>query len=87
MLQKKLSPSSKFHEGRSVSDLQRAVLEMKAIVESLDDIPESIGTRNQIEKRWERGYKWIFEKQGGKARGKKGNKPKLVLDREDHLYL
>jgi len=86
VLQKKLSPSSEFHKKRSVSDLQRAVLEMKAVVESLDNIPGSIGTRNQIEKRWERGYKWIFEKQRGGAKGKKGDKPKLVLDRED-LYL
>jgi hypothetical protein len=85
-LQKKLSPSSKFHEGKSVSDLQRAILEVKVIVESLDDIPESVGTRNQIEGRWERGYKWIFEKQGGRAKGKKADKPKLVLDREDLLY-
>jgi len=86
-LQKKLSPSSKFHEGRSVRDLQQAVLETKAIAESLDDIPGSIGTRNQIEKSWNRGYKWIFEKQGSRARGKRAEKPKLVLDREDLLYL
>ena len=63
------------------------VIEAKAIVENLDAIPESVGTRNQIEKRWERGYRWIFEKQGGKAKGKKADKPKLVLDREDLLYL
>jgi hypothetical protein len=53
VLQKKLSPSSEFHEERSVSNLQRAVLEVKAVVESLGDIPESIGTKNQIEKRLE----------------------------------
>ena len=86
-LQKKLSPSSKFHEERSVSNLQRAVLEVKAVVESLDYIPGSIGTKNQIEKRWDRGYKWIFEKQGTRAKGKKAEKPKLVLDREDLSYL
>ena len=86
-LQKKLSPSSEFHEVKSVSNLQRAVLEMKVVVESLEDIPDSIGTRDQIKKRWERGYKWIFEKQGGRAKGKKVDKPKLVLDREDLLHL
>lgn len=86
-LQKKLSPSSEFHKERSVSNLQRAVLDVKAVVESLDHIPESIGTKNQIEKRWDRGYKWIFEKQGTRAKGKKAEKPKLVLDREDLLYL
>jgi len=86
-LQKKLSPSSKFHEERSVRDLQRAVLEVKAVVESLDNIPESIGTRNKIEKHWNRGWKWIFEKQGRKTKGRKAEKPKLVLDREDLLYL
>ena len=86
-LQKKLSPSSKFHKERSVSDLQHAVGEVKAVVESLDDIPGSIGTRNQIRKCWDRGSKWIFEEQGSRARGKKAEKPELVLDREDLLYL
>ena len=86
-LQKKLSPSSEFHEGRSVSDLQHAVLEAKDIVGSLDNIPGSIGTRNQIRKRWDRGWTWIFEKQGSRVKGKKAEKPKLVLDREDLLYL
>jgi len=61
-LQKKLSPSSKFHEGQSVSDLRDAVLEAEAVVESLDDIPGSTGTRNQIKVRWDRGRKWILEK-------------------------
>ena len=86
-LQKKLSPSSEFHEERSVDDLQRAVMEVKAIVDSLDDIPGSIWTRNQIKKRWDRGWKWILEKQGSRAKGKKTEKPKLVLDREDLMYL
>ena len=44
VLQRRLSPSSEFHEGRSVSDLQRAVLEAKGVVEGLDNIPGSIGT-------------------------------------------
>jgi hypothetical protein len=86
-LQKKLSPSSKFHEGRSVSDLQRVLLEVKDIVESLDNIPGSIGTRKQIKKRWDRGWAWIFEKQGSKVKGKKAEKPKLMLGRENLLYL
>ena len=70
-----------------MSELQRVVLEAKGVVESLDDIPESIGTKNQIRRRWDRGYGWIFEKEGGRAKGKKIEKPKLVLDREDLLYL
>jgi len=86
-LQKKLSPASKFHEERSVSNLQSAVMEAEAVMESLDNIPGSFGTRNQIQKRWDRGCKWIFEKQGSRAKGKKAEKPKLVLDREDLLYL
>jgi len=61
-LQKKLSPSSKFHEGQSVSDLQDAVLEVMAVVKSLDDIPGSAETRNQIKGCLDRGRKWIFEK-------------------------
>jgi hypothetical protein len=86
-LQKKLSPSSKFHEGRSVKDLQDAVLEARTVVESLGNIPESAGTRNQIKKRWDRGWSWILEKQGSRAKGRKAEKPKLTLDREDLYYL
>jgi hypothetical protein len=86
-LQKKLSPSSKFHEGRSVNDLQRVLLEVKDIVESLDNIPGSVGTRKQIKKRWDRGWAWIFEKQERRVKGKKAERPKLELDREDLLYL
>jgi len=86
-LQKKLSPSSDFHEKKIVGDLQDAVQEAKAVVESLDNIPGSIGTRNQIKKRWDRGWKWIFEKQGSRAKGKKAEKPKLVIDPEDLLYM
>ena len=76
-LQKKLFPSSKYHEGRSVSDLQHAVLEVKGVVDSLDDIPGSVETRNQIQKYWDRGWKWISEEQGSKAKGKKVGKPGL----------
>ena len=82
-LQKKLSPSSKLHEGRSVSDLQDAVLEVKAVVESLSNIPRSAGTREQIDRRWNRGWKWISEKQASRVEGKKAEKPKLALDCED----
>lgn len=85
-LQKKLAPSSKFHEEKSVSDLQRAVLEAKAVVESLENLPESFGTMSQIGRRWERGYNWIFEKQGRRTKGRKAEKPKLVLDRGDFFY-
>jgi len=70
-----------------VSDLQNAIQEVKVVVEGLHDIPESIGTRNQIKKRWDRGWKWIFEKQGSRAKGKKAEKPRLVIDPEDLLYM
>jgi hypothetical protein len=79
-LQKKLSPTSKFHEKRSVSDLQRVVLEVKALVEGLDNIPGSTGTKGRIQKRWDRGSRWIFEKEGNGAKGKKAEKPRLVLE-------
>jgi len=79
-LQDRLSPSSEFHEKKSVSDLQNAVQEVKVVVESLHDIPGSIETRNQIKKHWDRGWKWIFEKQGSRAKGKKAEKLKLVID-------
>ena len=84
-LQKKLAPSSGFHEQRSVGDLQAVVQEVKVVVESLVNIPNSIATRKQIEKRWERGWKWISEKQGSKANGKKAVKPELAFDPEDYL--
>jgi hypothetical protein len=61
-LRKKLSLSSKFHEGRSVSDLQHEILEVKTTVESLDNIPGSIETRDRIKKCWDEGCKRIFEK-------------------------
>jgi len=80
-LQKLLSPPSKFHEKKSVSDLQDAVQEVKNVVESLGDTPRSVEMRDQIKKDWDRGWKWIFEKQGSKAKGKKAEKPKLVLRR------
>jgi len=59
---------------------------VKAVVESLNDIPGSIGTRNQIQKRWDRGWKWISEREGSRTKGKKARKPELVLDHEDILY-
>ena len=86
-LQKKLSPSSDFHDGRSVANLQHAVLEVKSVVESLDDIPGAIEIKDKIKKRWNRGWKWILEEQGSRAKGKKAEKPKLLLDREDLMYL
>jgi len=78
-LQKQLSPPSTFHEKKSVSDLQDAVQEVKDVVESLGDTPRSVEMRNQIKEDWDRGWKWIFEKQGSKAKGKRAEKPKLVL--------
>jgi len=80
-LQTKLSPSSKFHEKKSVGALQDAVQEVKAVVESLGNSPKSIEMRDQIKKDWDRGWKWIFEGRGGKAKGKKTKKPKPVLRR------
>jgi len=78
-LQAKLSPSSKFHDKKSVSDLQDMVQEVKAVVESLGNTPKSIEMRDQIKEDWDRGWKWIFEKHGSRAGGKKAEKPKLGL--------
>jgi hypothetical protein len=47
------------------------VQEAKTIVENLDTLPGSIRTRNKIEKRWNRGSKWILEIQGSREEGKK----------------
>jgi len=56
------------------------VLEVEAVVESLDNIPGSVGTRSKIQERWDRGRKWIFEKEGSGAKGKKVERPRLVLE-------
>lgn len=69
-----------------MSDLRHVVAEVRAIVDSLGDIQESAGIRNRIRKRWDRGSKWIYEKQECRAKGKKAEKPKVVLDREDLLW-
>ena len=79
MLQKKLSPSSRFHEKQSVSDLQRVVGEVKAVLESVYSIPASTGLKKQIQKSWDRGWQWISEKERSGAKGKKAEKPKAVL--------
>ena len=62
-LRKKLSPSSPGpQEERSVNDLQHEILEVKATLESMDNIPGSMETRDQIKRRWDEGCEWIFEK-------------------------
>jgi len=64
-LRKKLSPSSPGpHEERSVSDLRHEILEVKAILESTDNNPGSVETRDRIKKCWDEGCKGIVEKQG-----------------------
>ena len=63
MLQQKLSPSSSFHERRSVNNLQLAVAEVKTVLESLYNIPESTELKKKVQKRWDRGWKWILEKE------------------------
>ena len=64
-LRKKLSPSSPGpHEERSVSDLRHGILEVKAILESMGNVPGSMETRNRIRRCWDGGCKWIVEKQG-----------------------
>ena len=78
VLQKQLSPTSKFHGKGSIPELQHAVLEVKAIVEKLDNIKGSIGTRNRIKERWDRGSKWIFEKRESIAKGTEVVKPEPV---------
>lgn len=78
-LQQKLSSSSEFHEKRSISNLQDAVLEVKAVVENLNNIPGSNGTRIRIKKPWDRGSKWILtETQVNKAKGTTADKLELV---------
>jgi len=68
-LRKKLAPSSKFHKRQSVSDLQQAVVEVKAVVEGLDDIPGYIVTKKEMKKSWDRGWKWIIEQPEKRAEG------------------
>jgi len=66
-----------------VSDLQDAVLEVKDVVESLDGIPGSTWTKSQIERRWDRGWKWIFEKQGSGTEVNEAVTPRFVFGSAD----
>jgi len=62
-LRKKPCPSSPGSpEERYISDLQHEILEVKSILENMENIPGSIETRDRIKKRWNEGYKWIVEK-------------------------
>jgi hypothetical protein len=51
---------------------------LKAIVESLENIPGSAKMRKRMKNRWDRGSKWILEKQGTRANGVKTDEPKAV---------
>jgi len=61
-----------------VSKLQHAVLEVKAIVGKLENIKGSTETRNRIKERWDRGSKWILEKQESGAKETEADKPEPV---------
>jgi len=62
-LRKKLSPSSPgSHEERSVRDLQHEIFELKAVLESMDNIQGSMEAKGRIKKRWDEGCKRVFEK-------------------------
>ena len=84
-LQEKLAPSSTFHEKQSVSDLQQAAVEVKGVVESLDDIQGYIVTKKQMKKSWDQGWKWIIEKPEKRAKGdQEGRETKSgAIDREE----
>lgn len=77
-LHKQLSPTSKFHGEGSVSKLQHAVLEVGAVLDKLDNIKGSIEKKGRIKERWDRGSKWILEKQESGVKGTKVVKPEPV---------
>ena len=85
-LQKILSPTSNFHDKRSVADLQREVDEVRAIIESIESIPGSAKMSNRMKKCWDRGSRWIREKRGDTVKRRKA-KPELIFDLEDLRYL
>ena len=83
-LQKKLGPSSDFHERRDFPALKAAVLEVEGVIKRAADEPSFIGDMQQIDKDWEYGHKGILKEA---VHRRKPQKPKLVIDPEDRMYL
>ncbi|KAF9647525.1 hypothetical protein BDM02DRAFT_3187952 [Thelephora ganbajun] len=82
-LQKKLGPSSDFHERRDLLALKAAVLEVQEVIERAAGDLSFIAAMKEIDQDWEHGRKGILKE----AVHRKIQKPKLVIDPEDYLYL
>lgn len=59
---------------QSETHLQQAVVDVKEVVETPDNLPGPSGTRSKIKKRLDQGWKWILEKKGSRSKGKKSKK-------------
>jgi len=83
-LQKKLGPSSDFHERRDVLALKAAVLEVEGVIERTAGDLSFIAVRRRIDQDWETGRKGILKE--AVQHRKKIQRPTLVIDPEDRMY-
>lgn len=83
-LQEKLGPLSDLHERRDVPALKAAVLEVGGVIEQAAGEPSFTAVVKQIDEDWKHGHKGIVREA---AHGKRIQKPKLVIDPEDRMYL
>ena len=60
------------------------MLEVEGVVRRAAGDPSFITTMNQIDKDWEYGHKGIVKEA---VHGKKLQRPRLVIDPEDRVYL
>ena len=74
---------------QTVSDLQQAVVEVKTVVEGLDDIPGYTVTKKEMKKSWDRGWKWIIEKPENRAEGNQEGREteSRATDREEACHV
>jgi len=69
--------------GDRLTDFTESLKSKRAVVESLDDIAGSVGTRNQIKENWDEGCRLIYE---GGTKGKDVVKLEFAIGHEQLLY-
>lgn len=84
-LQKKLAPSSNFHERQDLRGLKAAVLEVQKVIERAIKDKDSVfvSDMKRIGKDWDLGRRGILEEA---VQRKKVQKPKLAIDPEDRMF-
>jgi len=82
-LQKELGPLSDLHERHDILALKAAVLEVGGVIERVAGEPTFTAVMRQIDEDWECGHKGIMKEA---VHRKRIQKPRLVIDSEDHMY-